>query len=88
MYRPKKRKYVRRISAASVVAVGAAVGLGVTMLSQSGATNSALSTSGEVTATAKTAAVSSASASGATTPVYHIVGLKSHHDDGAASGDN
>ena len=84
MYRPRKRKFVRRISAASVVAVGAAVGLGFTILSQSGATNSAISTSGEVTATAKTAATSSAT----TTPVYHIVGLTSHHDDGGSSGDN
>jgi hypothetical protein len=88
MYRPKKRKYVRRISAASVVAVGAAVGLGLTILNQSGASNSAISTSGEVTATAKTVAVSGTSANAATTPVYHIVGLKSHPDDGGASGDN
>lgn len=88
MYRPKKRKFVRRISAASVVAVGAAVGLGFTILSQGGATNSAISKSGEVTATAKTAAVSNPMASTATTPVYHIVGLTSHPDDGGSGGDN
>lgn len=86
MYRPRKRKFVRRISAASVVAVGAAVGLGFTILSQSGTTNSAISTSGEVTATAKPATASTSSAT--TTPVYHIVGLTSHHDDGGSSGDN
>jgi len=88
MYRPRKRKFVRRISAASVVAVGAAVGLGFTILSQSGATNSAISTSGEVTATAKPATTSTSTSGATTTPGYHIVGLTSHHDDGGSSGDN
>lgn len=88
MYRPKKRKFVRRVSAASVVAVGAAVGLGFTILSQSGATNSAISKSGVVTATAKTAAVSSTSSSSSTAPAYHIVGLQSHPDDGGSAIDN
>ena len=83
MYRPRKRKFVRRISAVSVVAVGAAVGLGFTILNQSGATNSAVSTSGEVIATA-----SSTTSGTTTTPVYHVVGLKSHPDDGGSSGDN
>ena len=87
MYRPKKRKFVRRVSAASVVAVAAAVGLGFTILSQGGATNSAISKSGEVTATAKTAAVSNTTASSATTPVYHIVGLTSLHDGGSGGDD-
>ena len=83
MYRPKKRKLVRRVSAASVVAVVAAAGYGITFIAQSGATTTAISTTKDSTATttAKTATSKS------TTPTYHIVGLK-HHDDSRSSGDN
>ena len=42
MYRPTKRKLVRRVSVASVVAVLAAVGLGITVINQSGGLNSAI----------------------------------------------
>ncbi|MBW4030399.1 MAG: hypothetical protein HIU57_06935 [Acidobacteria bacterium] len=87
MYRPKKRKLVRGVSAASVVAVGAAVGLGITILHQTGATTSAIATSGEVTATTTTPAPNP-SASTAVTPTYHIVGLARHHDDANSSPDD
>ena len=88
MYRPTKRKFVRRVSAASVVAVAAAVGVGFTILSQSGASNSAIVKPGEVTATTGAASSTSSTSSAGTTPLYHIVGLKSHHDDGGTGGDN
>lgn len=83
MYRPKKRKLVRRMSAASAVAVVAATSLGITFIAQSGATTTAIGTAKDsaVAATAKTATAKT------TTPVYHIVGLK-HHDDSRSSGDN
>jgi hypothetical protein len=79
MYRPKKRKLVRRVSAASAVAVVTAAGLGVTFMVQSGATTTAVGTTKNTAAATTTAKT--------TTPTYHIVGLK-HHDDSRSSGDN
>jgi hypothetical protein len=85
MYRPKKRKLVRRASVASVVALVAAAGLGATLISQSGATSTALKFE-------KAAPVSTEStASGATTrttttPKYHLVTTR-HDDDGSSSND-
>ena len=85
MYRPKKKKLVRGVSAASVVAVGAAVGLGVMVLHQ-GATNPVLSPSGSVSASATAGpatptSTSAASSSTGATPAFHIVGLARRHDD-------
>lgn len=83
MYRPKKRMLVRRVSAASVVAVVAAAGLGITFISQSGATTSALKTTDD----AVTKTTSSTPTTKSTTPKYHVVGL-TYHDDSKSSGDN
>ncbi|MBU6515777.1 MAG: hypothetical protein KGL23_08075 [Acidobacteriota bacterium] len=89
MYRPKKKKFVRGVSAASVVAVGAAVGLGVMVLHQ-GATNPVLSPSGSVSASATGApattptSTSATSTSATATPAFHIVGLARRHDDSSS----
>ena len=74
MYRPKKRKLVRRVSAASVVAVVAAVGLGITFVNQSGAANSALKV------TTEKADTTVAATSAATTAKYHVVSTTSSDD--------
>jgi hypothetical protein len=83
MYRPKKRKLVRRVSAASVVAALAATGLGVTLLSQSGATTSNLASP-----STQSAATSSANTGATTSKLYVVV----RHDDstreGSSSNDN
>jgi hypothetical protein len=85
MYRPKKRKLVRRASAASVVALVAAAGLGATFISQSGATSTALKF--EKAATASHGSTdSSVSTKTTTVPKYHLV--TTHHDDGGRSSDN
>ena len=60
MYRPQKRKLVRRLSTASLVAVVAAAGVGVVLATQSGATTGALRSGTATTANAT-------SATGATT---------------------
>jgi hypothetical protein len=73
MYRPKKRKLVRRVSAASMVAVVAAVGLGITIVNQSGAVNSAF----KVTEKGETTA---ATTSTAATAKYHVVSTTSSDD--------
>jgi hypothetical protein len=85
MYRPKKRKLVRRASVASVVALVAAAGLGVTLISQSGATSTALKF--EKAATASSESTSSRETTKTTaTPKYHLVSTR--HEDGAGSSDN
>ena len=85
MYRPKKRKLVRRASVASVVALVAAAGLGATFISQSGATSSALKF--EKAAPASTESTTSgATTKTTTTPKYHVVTTR--HDDGGSSSDN
>ena len=89
MYRPKKKKFVRGVSAASVVAVGAAVGPGVMVLHQ-GATNPVNSPSGSVSASATAASTttptstSAAPTSTGATPAFHIVGLAPRHDDSSS----
>jgi hypothetical protein len=85
MYRPKKRKLVRRASVASVVALFAAAGMGVTLISQSGATSTALKF--EKAATASTESTSSrATTKTTTTPKYHLVTTR--HEDGGGPSDN
>jgi anti-sigma-K factor RskA len=74
VYRPKKRKLVRRVSAASVVAVVAAVGLGITFVNQSGAANSAHKV------TTEKADTTVAATSAATTAKYHVVSTTSSDD--------
>jgi hypothetical protein len=74
MYRPKKRKLVRRVSAASMVAVVAAVGLGITIVNQSGAANSALKV------TTEKADTTAAATSTAATAKYHVVSTSSSDD--------
>ncbi|NNN09390.1 MAG: hypothetical protein HKL85_09395 [Acidimicrobiaceae bacterium] len=86
MYRPKKRQLVRRVAVTSSLALVGLTGLGVTFLSQSGATSSALNAAN----TATTAVVASTTKGATTTltiaaPKYHIVG--GYHDDSRHSGD-
>ena len=76
MYRPTKRKLVRRVSVASVVAVLAAVGLGITVINQSGGLNSAIKLP------TATVATSSGTTSGAK---YQVV---NHDRDVASSSEN
>ncbi len=67
MYRPTKKKVIRRLSAASIVAVLAAAGFAVTIVSQSPPTNSALRSSNDKDASASTRVTASS-------PHYHLNG--------------
>jgi len=89
MYRPTKRKLVRRVSLASAVGAMAVTGLGLALIGQSGATTALKverSTSAAVSTTAK-----GPSSTLTISPKYHVVSTR-HHDDGASSqfqgGDN
>ena len=89
MYRPKKRQLARRVAVTSSLALVGLTGLGVTFLSQSGATSTALNAANTTTA-ATTAVVASTTKGAATTltiaaPKFHIVG--GYHDDSRHSGD-
>ncbi len=86
MYRPTKRKLVRRVSVASVVAVMSAAGLGIAFVAQSGATTSALAGSKSTTTSAATTSASTKSATKSVTPHYRIV--VTHHDDHGSTDDN
>ena len=81
MYRPTKRKLVRRASTASAVALFAIAGLGLTAIAQSGAVTSALKSEKAAVTTKSTTKVTTP------TPKYHIVSSR-YHDDSHQSGDN
>jgi hypothetical protein len=69
MYRPKKKKIVRRVSVASVVAVLSAVGLGVALFGQGGGANSAAGTPARASTTTSAHGSSGTSSSAK----YHLV---------------
>ena len=85
MYRPKKKQFVRRAAVTSSLALVAVTGLGVTLMSQSGASSTALKAQKATTA----AATSTTKTAGTTLTIagskYHIVG--GHHDDAHRSVD-
>ena len=87
MYRPKKRKYVRRAVVSSSLALVAITGLGVTILSQGGATSTALKVNPTATiASTPTTSKGVVSTASLSVPRYHIVGAR--HDDSQRSGDD
>lgn len=83
MYRPKKRQWVRRAAVSSALGLVAVTGLGVTLISQSGATSTALKVA--KTTSAATSTTSSATPTLSISPKYHVVG--GHHDDSHRSSD-
>jgi hypothetical protein len=85
MYRPTKRKLVRRVSAASIVAVLAAAGVGITFIAQSGATTTAIGAVKDAAENATTATTTTKSTTATTK--YHVVGA-SRHNDSRSSDDN
>ncbi|HEY5302699.1 MAG TPA: hypothetical protein VIJ86_01430 [Acidimicrobiales bacterium] len=68
MYRPTKKKMIRRVSVASVVAVLAGAGFAATVFSQGGTTNSASRSTTQKDAPASTSSATTSSAK------YHLVG--------------
>lgn len=68
MYRPTKKKLIRRVSVASVVAVLAGAGFAATFFSQGAPTNSALRPTTKKDASVSTSSVTTSSAK------YHLVG--------------
>lgn len=86
MYRPKKRQLVRRATAASAVALVAVAGIGITLISQSGAVTSALKAQKAAVATTSSTTKSAASTATLTIPKYHIISTR--HDDSHRSGDD
>jgi hypothetical protein len=84
MYRPKKRKIVRRVSAASVVAVVAAVGLGITFINQS----DAVSVTGKIAVQEVGAAAHASTTASAKSAKYHLTTSGRHDTDSTASSDN
>lgn len=79
MYRPHKRKLVRRLSAVSAVTLATVAGLGATFISHSGATTSTPRADKAATTSEPTGAPSSSAN-------YHLV--NSPGSDDAVTGDN
>lgn len=86
MYRPKKRKFLRRAAVTSTLALVAVTGLGVTLLSQGGATSTNPPAATTAANTANTATLSPVSTATISVPKFHVVGTR--HDDSQHSGDD
>ncbi len=83
MYRPKKRQWVRRAAVSSALGLVAVSGLGVALISQSGATSTALRAA--KTTSAPTPTASSPTSPLSIAPKYHVVGR--FHDDSQRASD-
>lgn len=84
MYRPQKRKFVRRVSAASMVAVVAAGGLAITLFNQTHGQTSAVVSTPVTSPTAASASVAHSS----TPPSAKYRLVSTSHDDGPSSEDS
>lgn len=78
MYRPSKRKFVRRVSAASVVAVVAAAGVAITLFNQAVVPHSVAAT------TASNSTTTPSSSTSATAPSANYRLVSAPHEDGAS----